>query len=199
MKIKDFVEQYNDMMDEVRPRFIKNNIKITEYIPFEKKIALADNIVDTTTYERETYKDENGDIKRRKTGRIMRDSVAQYFLYIRTVIENYTDLEVSGDFINDYNLLKSSGLLTLLIVYIDDDHPSLIPIDELQELKTLIEMKQNDAVMNYSSPQNYFSTQLEKASVILGTVLKPAIDSLADMDEEKLQKFTNTLIKKLKK
>ena len=65
MKIKEFCEKYNAFTSQsLKDEFIKQNIKITQYIPFVKKDALATNLVNISTHEYENYVDENG--KKRK-------------------------------------------------------------------------------------------------------------------------------------
>ena len=133
MKILEFVERYNNMAtQQLKDRFIKEKVKITPYVSIIKKDAYAQLIVDKTTFEQEAY-DDNGKTKYRKTDKIRINSVAQYIQFCRAVIELYTDLEIEdGSFIKEYDALKSSGLLDILMVGFDKADP-LIPMCELSE------------------------------------------------------------------
>ena len=49
-KIKEFCENYkNRATDKLKNDYLKENLKITTYLPFIKKDALAQNIVNATT------------------------------------------------------------------------------------------------------------------------------------------------------
>ena len=55
MKIKEFVEQYNGYAtDYLKEDFLKENLKITPYIPFVTKEAIARQIVKISTYDKKT-------------------------------------------------------------------------------------------------------------------------------------------------
>ena len=53
MKILEFVERYNNMAtQQLKDRFIKEEVKITPYVSIIKKDAYAQLIVDKTTLSR---------------------------------------------------------------------------------------------------------------------------------------------------
>ena len=54
---------------QLKDRFVKEEIKITPYVSIIKKDAYAQLIVDKTTFEQESY-DDNGVTKYRKTDKI---------------------------------------------------------------------------------------------------------------------------------
>lgn len=204
MKIREFVEKYNNMATEnLKDRFVKDNIKITSYIPFLKKDALANILIDATMYQYKTYTDEDGVVERQKTDIIHINSVVQYIFFCRAVIENYTDLEIeTKEFCEEYDLLKSSGLLDKLMVGTEQTAP-IIPADEISELRQIISLKQADIVTNFSNPQTYIQNQVTRFAEIAGVTLKPAIDKLVgaiqDMDDKDIEKIGNKIEKVLKK
>ena len=55
MKIKEFCKEYSNRIDKLKGDYLKENLKITTYLPFIKKDALAQNIVNATTYKFEDY------------------------------------------------------------------------------------------------------------------------------------------------
>ena len=112
IKIKDFVEDYNKRPKQTKETYIKDNLEIVSYIPLAKKIALVDKLIDVSMYEFEDYVKENGEKSRRRTNRIKVDSVVQYFLFCRTLIEAYTNLEIETDnFFEEYKDESTSKLL----------------------------------------------------------------------------------------
>ena len=186
MKILEFVEKYNNMANQqLKDRFVKENVKITPYVSFIKKDAYAQLIVDNTTFEQESY-DDNGETKYRKTDRIRVNSVAQYVQFCRAVIELYTDLEIDEDdkgFIKGYDALKSSGLLDILMVGADKADP-LIPMSELSEFKTILTMKQSDTQFNETTTQAFIRKQIERISDLANATLTPLMDIVSNKLDE---------------
>jgi hypothetical protein len=176
MKILEFVERYNNMAtQQLKDRFIKEKVKITPYVSIIKKDAYAQLIVDKTTFEQEAY-DDNGKTKYRKTDKIRINSVAQYIQFCRAVIELYTDLEIEdGSFIKEYDALKSSGLLDILMVGSDKADP-LIPMSELSEFKTILTMKQSDTQFNETTTQAFISKQIGRISDLANATLTPLVE-----------------------
>ncbi len=203
MKIKEICEKYNAIATEsLRDDFIKKNIEFVDYIPFIKKDALAQKLIDVSMYEYEDYTDESGKVNRRNTGKIKVNSVVQYLLFCRIIIENYTNLEVeTKGFYEEYDALKQSGLLDKLMIGTETTAP-LIPQSEIAELRSLISMKQSDAMTNYATPQAYISSQVERFGTLLSVTLKPVLDRIAtfieNMDEKDIEKLWNKLEKMLK-
>lgn len=186
MKILEFVERYNNMAtQQLKDGFIKEKVKITPYISIIKKDAYAQLIVDKTTFEQESY-DDNGVTKYRKTDKIRVNSVAQYVQFCRAVIELYTDLEIDEDdkgFIKEYDALKSSGLLDILMVGSDKADP-LIPMSELSEFKTILTMKQSDTQFNETTAQAFISKQIGRISDLANATLTPLMDVVSKKLDE---------------
>ena len=195
MRLLKFVERYNNMANQqLKDKFIKEKVKITPYVSIIKKDAYAQLIVDKTTFEQEAY-DDNGTTKYRKTDKIRVNSVAQYVQFCRAVIELYTDLEIDKDdkgFIKEYDALKSSGLLDILMVGSDKADP-LIPMSELSEFKTILTMKQSDTQFNETTTQAFISKQIERISDLANATLTPFMDvvskKLDEIPKEELDKI----------
>ena len=183
MKLLEFVEKYNNTANNTLKEQLLSKIKITPYVSIIKKDAYAQLIVDKTTFEQESY-DDNGVTKYRKTDKIRVNSVAQYIQFCRAVIELYTDLEIEdGSFIKEYDALKSSGLLDILMVGSDKADP-LIPMSELSEFKTILTMKQSDTQFNETTTQAFISKQIERISDFANTTLTPIVDVVSKKLDE---------------
>ena len=203
MKIKEFCKEYSNRIDKLKGDFLKENLKITTYLPFIKKDALAQNIVNATTYKFEDYTKEDGTAGRRRTNQIQVNSTAQMLLFYRVIIENYTDLEVETEgFYEEYDALNESGVLFELTANFDG-HPSLISAKEISELRGMIDLKQRDAMTNQYEIHSYISNQIERITQVGSVVLKPVLDKLAteleNMDDSKIEKLSKALEKGLKR
>lgn len=183
MKILEFVEKYNNMANNTLKEQLLSKIKITPYVSIIKKDAYAQLIVNRTMFEQESY-DDNGVAKYRKTDKIRVNSVAQYVQFCRAVIELYTDLEIEdGSFIKEYDALKSSGLLDILMVGSDKADP-LIPMSELSEFKTVLTMKQSDTQFNETTTQAFISKQIERISDLANATLTPLVNVVSKKLDE---------------
>lgn len=195
MKILEFVERYNNMAtQQLKDRFIKDEVKIIPYVSIIKKDAYAQLIVDKTTFEQEAY-DDNGVTKYRKTDKIRVNSVAQYVQFCRAVIELYTDLEIDEDdkgFIKGYDALKSSGLLDILMAGSDKADP-LISMSELSEFKTILTMKQSDTQFNETTTQAFISKQIGRISDLANATLTPLVDVVS----KKMDSLSNDELRKI--
>ena len=192
MKLLEFVEKYNNMANNTLKEQLLSKIKITPYVSIIKKDAYAQLIVNRTMFEQESY-DDNGKTKYRKTDKIRVNSVAQYVQFCRAVIELYTDLEIDdGSFLKEYDALKSSGLLDILMVGSDKADP-LIPMSELSEFKTILTMKQSDTQFNETTAQAFISKQIGRISDLANATLTPLVDVVS----KKLNSLSNDELRKI--
>ena len=174
--IKEFCSEYVKRVPQMQESYIKENLVITPYVPFVRKDALADKLVNISTYKYEDYVKEDGNIGRRKTDKIRVDSTAQYLFFCRLIIENYTNLTVETEgFFEEYDALKECGLLDKLMVS-TETRPSLIPMDEIAELRALIDFKQKDLLFNKTEVHNYVDSLLERFGDVLNVLVKPIMD-----------------------
>lgn len=203
MNIKDFVEKYNAIATEsLKDDFIKNNIEFVDYIPFIKKDVLAEKLINISMYEYEDYTGDSEKVNRRNTCKIKVNSVVQYILFCRIIIENYTNLEVeTPGFYEEYDALKQSGLLDKLMIGTATTAP-LISQSEIAEFRVIVDMKSRDAMTNYATPQAYISNQVERFVSLLSVISKPVLEKIAtsieNMDEKDIDKLGNKLEKMLK-
>lgn len=195
--VKEFVEGYNKCVDSLKNRYIQEKLSIISYLPVNIKDAIAIVITDRTMFEQEKYADENGEIKFRKTDNIHVNSFVQYMLFVREVVEKYTNLICSDDanFMTDYDLLKSSGLLDKLMIgeiVNGKEIPPLIPISEISEIRTLIDMHKSDIMQNMYEPHAYVSRQVERFGTLINTLIEPFMEAvqkkIADIPQEDVQK-----------
>ena len=168
MTIKEFCEGYVKASDKLKERYLKEKLKIKTYIPFIRKVALADNLVKLTVVDSKT-----GDINVR--------SDVNYLLFCRIMVEEYTNLTVETEgFFEEYDALKSCGLLDKLMG--SDD--SILPMNDISELRTVIDMKQKDVLYNECEIHNYISKQIGRFSDLANATLTPLVDVVSKKLDE---------------
>lgn len=192
MKVLEFCERYNNTTDQLKCSFINENLKIKPYISIIEKDGYAQAILNKSMYDQEEYTDEEGNKKFRKTDRIKVNSVVQYVQFCRFIITNYTNLEnEDGSFIKDYDALKSSGLLDILIIG-DENTPPLIPVNEIAEFRSILDMKAKDILTNEYEPHAFISNQIERFAMLSNVTLNPIIEAvgekIGDMPKETVDK-----------
>lgn len=200
MKIKEFIEGYNKCAtQQLKDKFVKGKLNITPYVSILKKDTYAQLIIDRTMFEQESY-DSNGEIKYRKTDKIRVNSVAQYIQFCRVIIELYTNLEIeNGAFIDEYDALKSSGLLDLLMIGSDKAAP-VIPMNELSEFRTVLDMKVKDTLENYSTPQAFIERQVDRFKALGEATLVPLMNTLGKkLDEMPKEELEGKILEFVKK
>ena len=85
MTIKEFCERYNEIATKsLKDRFIDEKLKITSYVPFIKKDAIINNLLEIT-------------MKDKETSNVKVNSSAEYLLMTRIFIEQYTNLTVETE------------------------------------------------------------------------------------------------------
>jgi len=205
MKIKEFCEAYRNIAtDSLKVKYVKENLEIKEYVPFIEKCTAVERLINATMYQHEDYIDTtDGSTKRRRTNNVKVNSLSQYLLFCRTIIEKYTNFEVETEgFYEEYDELKRCGLLDKLMVGTETILP-LIPVGEIAELRSMVDMYRNDVIANYANPQSYIANQVERVSTILSVTLKPVMDRIAtaveNMDEKDIEKLTNKVEKMMKR
>ena len=75
----------------------------------------------------------------------------------------------------------------------NENVPPMIPVSEISELRTLIDMKQKDELTNRCEIHNFISGQVARFGELIGIILKPAIDKISEqlenMSEEDIEKI----------
>ena len=178
MFIKNFVESYSNFATQnLKDNYLKDNLEITTYVPFVKKVTYAASLAQNTMIDKDT-------------GNVRVSSESNYLFFVRSIIELYTDLEIENNaFYDEYDLLNESGLLDKIM--------QMIPEKEIAEFKMICDMKKDDIIFNQSTPKAFIGQQVERVSHILGVTLKPVLEKISEqlenMDEKDIEKLTKAL------
>lgn len=183
MTIKEFCERYNAIATKsLKDRFIDEKLKITSYVPFIKKDAIINNLLEIT-------------MKDKETGNVKVNSSAEYLLMTRIFIEQYTNLNVETEgFYEEYDELKKSGLFDILLVGDNTTATDpLIPYKEIAEFKFLLAQKKADYITNRYEIHSFITEQVDRFKALGEATLTPLMDvvskKLDEIPKEDLDKI----------
>lgn len=183
MTVKEFCERYNVIATKsLKDRFIDEKLKITSYVPFIKKDAIINNLLEIT-------------MKDKETGNVKVNSSVEYLLMTRIFIENYTNLTIETEgFYEEYDELKKSGLFDILLVGDDTAATApLIPYKEIAEFKFLLAQKKADYITNRYEIHSFITEQVDRLKALGEATLTPLMDvvskKLDEIPKEDLDKI----------
>lgn len=174
MTIKEFCERYNEIATKsLKDRFIDEKLKITSYVPFIKKDAIINNLLEIT-------------MKDKETGNVKVNSSVEYLLMTRIFIENYTNLTIETEgFYEEYDELKKSGLFDILLVGDDTTATApLIPYKEIAEFKFLLAQKKADYITNRYEIHSFITEQVDRLKALGEATLTPLMDAVSKKLDE---------------
>ena len=185
--VKSFVEEYEKCSNnDDKTKFLKNKLKTEKYIPYDDKLTMAKNIVNHSSY---AMVKEDGILK--KTDRVALNSPMRYILFVMTVVDKYTNIEVNfTNIMPDFDALNFNSLIEIIFEKVGDK--------EVAEFNTVVEMVLNDFMANKYQFKNYIDDTLLKIS---GLVEKcaPLIDNITSkldsMSEEDVENLSGLLEK----
>ena len=184
MFIKNFVESYSNFATQnLKDNYLKDNLEITTYVPFVKKVTYAASLAQNTMIDKDT-------------GNVRVSSESNYLFFVRSIIELYTNLEIENKaFYDEYDLLNESGLL--------DEIMQMIPEKEINEFKMLCDLKREDILTNQYETHSFISNQVTRFGELIGVSLKPLLEKISDqldnMDKNDLDKIAKALEHGLKR
>lgn len=145
MKIVDFIDTFKGT--EYKDKLIQKHIT-KPYMHWLMKVAEAENIVQKSCYD--------------KDGRFRLNSPLRYYLYIITIIKNYTDLEFTeSEMISEFDLLEENGINDYIIQGIGED---------VGRFNTVLKMTFDDHMENYRSLPSYFDSKKDALMMILDSI-----------------------------
>ena len=191
--VKSFVEEYEKCLNnDDKAKFLKSKLKTEKYMPYADKMTIAENIVRHSSY---AMVKEDGVLK--QTDKIALNSPMRYILFVMTVVDKYTNIEVNfKNIMPDFDALNFNSLIEVIFEKIGDK--------ETAEFNTVVEMVLNDFMANKYQFKNYIDDTLLKVS---GLVEKCAplidnitskLDSMSEDDVEKLSGLLGKVTKFIK-
>ena len=191
--VKSFVEEYEKCSNnDDKTKFLKSKLKTEKYLPYADKLTFAENIINHSSY---AMVKEDGVLK--KTDRIALNSPMRYILFVMTVVDKYTNIEVNfQNIMPDFDALNFNSLIEVIFEKIGDK--------EVSEFNTVVEMVLDDFMANKFEFKNYVSEALmnvysivEKCAPLI-TNITEKLDNLSDEDAERLSGFLGKITKFIK-
>lgn len=144
---------------EARDRYLTSKIKTIDYINFEVLTVIADSIVANSMFD--------------KDGNIKIDSCKKYLLYVYSILNVFTNIDVHEDkWMQEYNKLNKSNLIEVIV--------GMIPERTVNEFDSILKMKSDDLITNYYSINAYIDRKL----IQLYPVINKGIDGLLSIAEQ---------------
>lgn len=168
---------------KMREEYLKAVIKVKPYVGYGTKMFLADTIIKTSCLN---------------DGQIYIDSCKKYLLYIYTLIDVYTNIELSTkDLMIQYDRLDSIGLIEPIL--------ALIPEKERVTFKTILDMRQDDLMTNRYGTHAFIKEQVDRLTNVsyeFSKAFAPLVEKLSEkietLDENKIEKMLNKAMKLMK-
>ena len=154
MLISEFTKEFQN--SKQKDKLIQKHI-IKKYIPYTTKFNLAKKIVTTCS-----YKEVNG--KRM----FILDSPMRYLLYVRCIIEEYTDL--------DFDLIPETDLFDLSkdIDFLEENHitEDIIKIigRDADDFSKIINLVLSDEIDNNRSLIPFLETKMQTSSLVFSAI-----------------------------
>lgn len=189
--IKEFVEKYKSYVNQtMAENYIRDNLYVKQYVPFVEKDTYAQSLAEVSSYKYEI----NDKGERERTDILQMNSSFYYLFMTKYIILAYTNLQTSDEFLDDYDMLRESGLLQVIM--------SKIPEVELKEFKMLCDMKRDDLIANYTNPQAYVGRQIDNFSKVANAVIEPLLNTIVkkidEFDKNDIDKIIQFAKKKVK-
>lgn len=187
--IKDFVDGYvKNTNQSDRESYIRTKLKTLDYLDYSEKVLVAENIIGTTSY---AIVSSGKDKQLKRTNKIKFNSPMRYVLFVMTVVNKYTNIEV--DFSNampDFDLLNKNGLIEIIFDAIGER--------EITELKTIIDMVLQDFRENECNINSLITNQVESLFNAIENfipMIDKIIDKLKTIDEKEIDNISNKIEK----
>lgn len=184
LSIDKLIENYlKRTSTKMKEEYLKSAIKVKPYVGYGAKVFLANTIINTTCL---------------KDGRVHIDSCKKYLLYVFSLIDTYTNIEVdSKNWMLQYDRLDSLGLIEPIL--------ALIPEKEIVTFKTILDMKLDDLMTNRYGVHAYIDEQMDRFNNIaseIGKAFSPLIEKLEkqikSLDENKIENIVSRFAKFIK-
>jgi hypothetical protein len=188
--VKSFVEEYEKQStDADKAKFLRSKLKTEKYMPYAGKLAIAENIVKSSSY---AMVKEDGELK--QTDRIALNSPMRYILFVMTVVDKYTNIEVNFKIIMpDFDALNFNSLIEVVFEKVGDK--------ETAEFNTVVDMVLNDFMANKYQFRNYISDTLSRFSGLVekcAPLIENITSKLDSMSEEDMEKLSGLIGKATK-
>lgn len=186
IKLKMFIACYRKQVnDSLKEKYLENNLKVVRYVPYEQKLTFAQRIVDFSC-----YRNEGTDEEPRIVFHV--DTPMREFLFQRSLIELYTNLEIDNDaFLEHYNALEELGVMDYIFAH--------IPEEEIVAMHNLVDMVFSDEMTNNYEIHGYIKNQISRIIDVGSMLLEPVLEKVSQKIDALDKKDAERLMKRLEK
>lgn len=182
----EFAKKYEEKLtNNDKATFLKTKLKVENYMEYAEKILIAENIVRSSSYALSKDKD-SGELT--KTSQIHINSPMRYVLFVMSIVNKYTNIEVNfNNIMIEFDALNKNGLVELITKRVGEK--------EIAEFQTVVDMVLGDFMNNEYEFKNYLSGLVVRAGGVVEKIaplvenITNKLDSLSDEDADKLTKF----------
>lgn len=182
----EFAKKYEEKLtNNDKATFLKTKLKVENYMEYAEKVLIAKNIVRSSSYAISKDKD-SGELT--KTNQIHINSPMRYVLFVMSIVNKYTNIEVNfNNIMIEFDALNKNGLVELITKRVGEK--------EIAEFQTVVDMVLGDFMNNEYEFKNYLSGLVVRAGGIVEKIaplvenITNKLDSLSDEDADKLTKL----------
>lgn len=162
ISVVDFIKKYNSFASaKLKENYFNETVKSVDFVNFEELEYIAEKLIEKSYIV--------------KDGALMIDSCKKYLLYIFTVIDMFTNIEVHAEsWIGEYNALDQSDLIEKIT--------GVVSKKVMTNFDTILKLKSDDVVFNNSNLPNYFNGLIK----IITPIIQDGILNVLDKEIENI-------------
>ena len=159
--VQEFVDTYKKTPERQRESYLKSLV-ITDYVPFEMKVALMFDLVQKTHMD---------------NGNVSVKSPLCYALFMNLIVGEYLAVEIDkNNQMKDFNMMNKARLFDALMF--SDEDGSIIDENELEEFKMVLDMVKSDFMTNNFSTHAFVSEQMNRIVDVVKVLIEPIVEEL---------------------
>lgn len=159
MLVKEFVESVKAGV--ITESNIKDRVEFLDYVGYDVKRRIVDSVLDQVLYI--------------KDGMLTFDSMTKYELFISSVINLYTNIEMSST--EDYDLLLQSGMLDLVFETIGRD---------FYDYRSAFEMRFEDRMREANTLEAILNSGIQELLFNISPIIDNVNTKIKELDENKI-------------
>lgn len=172
--ILDFVKGFEKTAEHDKQKYINDNLKVIKYVPYLIKQMKAQHIIDCACWK-ET---ELANKSKRKDFSV--NSPVKYLLFIRSIVELYTNLKVETEgFFEEYDMLAKNNLIDVILQH--------VPEKEIAEFQTMVNMVYDDLITNQYEGHAFIRNEVTRIIDLVTALSIPVLEKVDKLDEDSLK------------
>ena len=159
MLVKDFIELVK--AGKITGDNIKREVEFLDYVGYDTKRKIVDSVLDQVLYI--------------KDGMLTFDSMTKYELFISSVINLYTNIEMNST--EDYDLLLQNGMIDLILDVIGRD---------FYDYRSAFEMRFEDRMREANTLEAILNSGIQELIFNVTPIIDNVSTKIKELDENKI-------------